>query len=137
MKRIIIIFGVLTSLNAFAQVDSNSISTEFPDSIKTLIPLTLTNIDNYPELYLNFTEFSFYDSHYLHFESDESYEQSQNLFLIKEQMLSQFSKKLEWDEQKSLGVFGKYLGIAGTATAIGLAIKHVVKYKGRAFFQRK
>ncbi|MBU1680927.1 MAG: hypothetical protein KKD86_19075 [Bacteroidetes bacterium] len=57
--------------------------------------------------------------------------------LVKAQLIKNMNQKVAWQAKYDLGAFGKYLGMAMTASAVGLAAAHVAKYKGKAFFKRK
>ncbi|MFC2083472.1 hypothetical protein ACFLS9_00290 [Bacteroidota bacterium] len=49
-------------------------------------------------------------------------------------LLNNFKKKLEWQNKMDLGIIGKIISGAATATVFGLAAYHIHKYKSKAFF---
>ncbi|MBN1300857.1 MAG: hypothetical protein JW995_06545 [Melioribacteraceae bacterium] len=135
--KILILFFVSTSL--FAQIILNvSDTTKTETPLHKLKPaLSLYGIEH---LYISsdfFTDFNSFP------ELNQWYTLSQyskgelNFKVVQYNLLKNARQTLKWQENYSLGIFGKYLGYAMSAAAVGLAVKHVVKYKGKAFFKRK
>jgi hypothetical protein len=110
-------------------INKNSILFEEPLTLQSIDQLQLpvgffSNFTRYPEL------------EFLKLAQDVSANNPPDFKLIQNDLLRNFKQSMEWKENYNLGVFGKYLGYAMSAAAVGLAATSIAKY-GKDYFGNK
>ena len=134
----LILFLSIPLLSNFGQeeyplVDSlkvnRSILFEQPPSLQTLdqfhIPVGFySNFTAYPELV------------FLELEHSMKNQKQPDFKVLQNELLKNFKQSMQWKENYNIGVFGKYLGAAMGAAAVGLAAISIAKY-GKEYFSNK
>jgi hypothetical protein len=100
-------------------------------------PITLHSIDNLHlpvGFYSNFTTYP--ELEFLELSNKMTNQKQPSFQVLQSSLLKNFKQSMQWKENYDLGVFGKYLGTAMGAAAVGLAAFSISKY-GKDYFGSK
>ncbi len=136
MNRLIIIFLIVTTAVFGQTVGSRPDSLTSNDSSRVLLrsPMTLQNINTLEIRESFFTDFSAFPELAIMQAELSDNAGKPDVKELKANLLANFQQSMKWKSDYSLGVFGQVLGYAMSAATVGLAVKHIAKYKGKAFF---
>lgn len=137
LKKILTVL-LLPLVSIIGQVE-NSNSDSLKSSPTSLFekPMTLQSIDQLQipvGFYSNFTAYP--ELEFLELSQLVSINQPPDFKLIQNDLLKNFKQSMQWKENYNLGVFGKYLGYAMSAAAVGFGAASIAKY-GKDYFGSK